>query len=204
MYEITQFIVSDNKNVDSGLIIGGNKAYVSKWPINPKGKELLHLFSIDCEKVTPQIADGILPKTGYLSIFSTYDSNDYFLDEITYFGDENELGLIKSGFTFVSYSLTGSLSKTNEDFIPETKIDLLNTKINSEDYPMISFFSKDIPNGLTGVDEILKNYHFVCQVYSADCPLPFKDVLGLSDAIGYLFIKNEGNNIEGLFFVQTA
>ncbi|HEK2983455.1 TPA: DUF1963 domain-containing protein, partial [Proteus mirabilis] len=141
---------------------------------------------------------------GYLSIFSTYDSNDYFLDEITYFGDENELGLIKSGFTFVSYSLTGSLSKTNEDFIPETKVDLLNTKINSEDYPMISFFSKDIPNGLTGVDEILKNYHFVCQVYSADFPPPFKDVLGLSDAIGYLFIKNEGNNIEGLFFVQTA
>ncbi len=26
MYEITQFIVSDNKNVDSGLIIGGNKS----------------------------------------------------------------------------------------------------------------------------------------------------------------------------------
>ncbi len=24
-----------------------------------KGKELLHLFSIDCEKVTPQIVDGI-------------------------------------------------------------------------------------------------------------------------------------------------
>ncbi|HAT1514001.1 TPA: DUF1963 domain-containing protein [Morganella morganii] len=204
MYEITQFIVSDNKDIDSGLIIGGNKGYVSEWPVNPNGKELLHLFSIDCEKVAPQVADGVLPKTGYLSIFSTYSSSDYFLDEITYFGDEDDLNLIRSGFTFVSYSLTGSLSESNEDFIPETKVDLLNTRIDSEEYPMISFFSKHIPNGLTCVDEVFNNYHFVCQVYSADFPSPFKDVLGLSDAIGYLFIKNEGNNIEGLFFVQTA
>ena len=45
MYEITQFIVSDNKNVDSGLIIGGNKAYVSKWPINQKERSYC-IFSL--------------------------------------------------------------------------------------------------------------------------------------------------------------
>ncbi|PHM51973.1 MULTISPECIES: hypothetical protein [unclassified Xenorhabdus] len=38
----------------------------------------------------------------------------------------------------------------------------------------------------------------------ADFPEPFQDALGLSDAIGYLFIRNKENGMDGVFFVKTA
>ncbi|WP_228860872.1 MULTISPECIES: DUF1963 domain-containing protein [unclassified Xenorhabdus] len=56
--------------------------------MNPDGEKLLHLFSIDCEKLSPRIPEGILPTSGYLSVFSTYSDDEYFFDSVTYFGDE--------------------------------------------------------------------------------------------------------------------
>ncbi|MEX0445372.1 DUF1963 domain-containing protein [Xenorhabdus sp. SGI246] len=204
MYSLTRIVVEETSNNDSGFILGGKRGYVSQWPVNPDGEKLLHLFSIDCEKLSPKIPEGMLPTSGYLSVFSTYSDVDYFLDNITYFGDEQELNLIKSGFTFVSYSLTKDTLENNDKFIPERSVSLLDMEMEDDEYPMISLFSKKTPNGLDDIGDIGEDYHFVCQIYSADFPEPFQDALGLSDAIGYLFIKNKDNEIEGIFFVQTA
>ncbi|CDH05483.1 hypothetical protein XBO1_1920001 [Xenorhabdus bovienii str. oregonense] len=205
MYYLTRIVVEETMNDNSVFTLGGNKGYVSQWPVNPDGEKLLHLFSIDCEKLSSRIPQGILPISGYLSVFSTYSSDEYFLDNITYFGDSQELELIKSGFTVVSYSLTSDTLEDNDKFIPERSVNFLDMEMDDNDYPMISLFSEKIPNGLDDIGDIENDYHFVCQIYSADFPEPFQDALGLSDAIGYLFIrKKEENEIDGLFFVQTA
>ncbi|MBD2802468.1 DUF1963 domain-containing protein [Xenorhabdus sp. M] len=204
MYSFTRIVIEDLPNNSTGFILGGNKGYVSQWPVNPDGEKLVHLFSIDCEKLFPRIPQGILPELGYFSVFSTYSNDDYFLDSITYFGDPQELELIKSGFTCVSYSLTNDTSENNDIFIPERSVSFLDMEINNDDYPMMSFFAEKNPNGLDDIGELGKDYHFLCQIYSSDFPEKFKDVLGLSDAIGYLFIKKEGNEVEGIFFVQAA
>ncbi|NHB98648.1 DUF1963 domain-containing protein [Photorhabdus stackebrandtii] len=204
MYNLTRIVVEEALNKSSGFVLGGKKGYVSQWPVNPDGEKLLHLFSIDCEKLSPRIPKGVLPTSGYLSVFSTYSENNYFLDNITYFGDEQELNLIKSGFTFVSYSLTNEISENNDKYIPERNVIFLDMEIEDSDYPMVSLFSNKIPNGLDDIGEIGNDYHFVCQIYSADFPEPFQDALGLSDAIGYLFIRNKEDGIDGIFFVQTA
>ncbi|MDC9591684.1 DUF1963 domain-containing protein [Xenorhabdus sp. XENO-10] len=186
MYGLTRIIVEETMNDNSGFILGGNKGYVSQWPVNPDGEKLLNLFSIDYEKLSSRIPERILPTSGYLSVFSTYSDNEYFLDSITYFGDEQELNLIKSGFTFVSYSLTNDTLENNDKFIPERSVIFLDMEIEDDDYPMLSFFSKKIPYGLDDIGDIRNDYHFVCQIYSADFPAPLQDALGLSDAIGYL------------------
>ncbi|CDH26419.1 DUF1963 domain-containing protein [Xenorhabdus bovienii] len=204
MYGLTRIVVEETLNDNSGFILGGNKGYVSQWPVNPDGEKLFHLFSIDCEKLSPRIPEGILPISGYLSVFSTYSDDEYFLDSVTYFGDEQELNLIKSGFTFVSYSLTNDTLENNDKFIPERSVSFLDMEIEDDDYPMISLFSNKTPHGLDDIGDVGNDYHFVCQIYSSDFPEPFQDALGLSDAIGYLFIRNKENGIDGLFFVQTA
>ncbi|MBS9443674.1 DUF1963 domain-containing protein [Photorhabdus heterorhabditis] len=204
MYSLTRIVVEETSNNDSGFILGGKRGYVSQWPVNPDGEKLLHLFSIDCEKLSSRISQGVLPTSGYLSVFSTYSDDDYFLDNITYFGDEQELKLIQSGFTFVSYSLTNDSLENNDKFIPERSVNFLDMEMGDDEYPMISLFSNNVPNGLDDIGDIGNSYHFVCQIYSADFPKPFQDALGLSDAIGYLFIKSTENGIEGIFFVQTA
>ncbi|WMV71634.1 DUF1963 domain-containing protein [Xenorhabdus griffiniae] len=146
MYSLTRIVVEETSNNDSGFILGGKRGYVSQWPVNPDGEKLLHLFSIDCEKLSPKIPERMLPTSGYLSVFSTYSDVDYFLDNITYFGDEQELNLIKSGFTFVPYSLTKDTLENNDKFIPERSVSLLDMEMEDDEYPMISLFSKKTPN----------------------------------------------------------
>ena len=59
---------------------------------------------------------------------------------------------------------------------------------------------------MVGYDKIIKDYDFICQLYSADIPSKDGGALGLSDAIGYLFLKKHIDDVDnaGLFFVQSA
>lgn len=89
MYKVTRFTVDPNDpNQDSGMWIGGETAYVSDWPLNPEGQPLLHLFSINCNTLSQQVHIPSLPKDKYISVFSTYSASEYFLDLVTYTGDE--------------------------------------------------------------------------------------------------------------------
>ena len=55
----------------------------------------------------------------------------------------------------------------------------------------------------------LNDQKFALQVYGGDYPAPFKGIFGLSDAVGYLFIKHGINSEKidgesGIFFVQVT
>lgn len=81
-------------------------------------------------------------------------------------------------------------------------------EIEEQDFPAFSFFSSMLPNGVNGISHLLENYHFVCQIYSADFPAPYQDILGLSDANGYLLLRTGPASaqapLDGIFFVQIA
>lgn len=195
----------------NSVVIGGQTAFTAYWPQNPEGQNLLHVLSIDCQQLKTQTALKNIPEEGFISVFSTYALESYFLDNITYFGDALEYKLIASGYTFVSFQRNRQPCCTsNSAFIPKTPIQLRSKIIEPHSFPTFSFFADEIPRGLTGVQALDTEYDFLCQLYSSDFPSPYQDIFYLSDAIGYLFIRKNilttenSNALDGLFFVQTA
>lgn len=205
MRQVYQLICASSDNNDSGIKFGGGAFIEKDWPKNPLGEDLALLMTIDSNKLNNEISRFKLPKGSYISVFSTYNENRYFLDDIVFFGDDVELNYIKSGFTKVTVSNSSQLNKSGNTF-PCQRIKLNKKQINNEDYPAFSFLSNEIPNGIVGYDKIVKDYDFICQLYSTDIPSKDGGALGLSDAIGYLFLKKNIDDVDnaGLFFVQTA
>lgn len=201
----------DFDGADCGIVVGGNQAFVDRWPQNPEGEDLVLLFSIDCRRLKEFSGLQNIPEEGFISVFSTYNPPEYFLDNICYTGDDLEYRLITSGYTFVSYQKDARLCDCPvASFIPKTPVGLERKQIEKGAFPTFSFFSDDVPNGLLGVHGLYEDYDFVCQLYSSDFPAPYKDIFYLTDAIGYLFIrknvtvKTDEEMLPGLFFVQTA
>ncbi len=205
MKKVYQFIQIPIPSEDSGIKFGGGAFIEGEWPKNPIGEDLTLLLTINGNKLNKKISEFELLKDKYISVFSTYNENRYFLDDIVFFGDDVELNYIKSGFTKVTLSEKSKLS-VNRNELSLKKIDLEERELNTNDYPAFSFLSNEIPNGMVGYEGLLKEYIFICQLYSKDIPSKDGGILGLSDAIGYLFLRKEikDHNDAGLFFVQTA
>ncbi|WP_340398590.1 DUF1963 domain-containing protein [Paenibacillus sp. FSL H8-0079] len=210
MYNVTQITVdSEHPNQNSGMWIGGEQAYIQEWPLNPKGQPLLHLFSIDCNKLLQHVHIPSLPVDMYISVFSVYSATEYFLDQVTYTGDELEWNEnILAGCTYVSVTSQPHTSVGPTECIPLSGVRFSETSLAEQDFPAFSFFTSTLPNGVHGIDHLLTHYQLVCQVYSADFPEPYQDILGLSDANGYLFLRKGPASAEapldGLFFVQAS
>ncbi|WP_336764539.1 DUF1963 domain-containing protein [Paenibacillus sp. USHLN196] len=210
MYNVTQITVDpDDPNQNSGMWIGGEQAYIQDWPLNPEGQPLMHLFSIDCKKLLQHVPIPSLPADMYISVFSTYSASDYFLDQVTYTGDELEWNEnILAGYTYVSITSQQHTSVGPVECIPLSGVNLSETSLAEQDFPAFSFFSSTLSNGVNGIEHLLAHYQLVCQIYSADFPESYQDILGLSDANGYLFLRKGPASAEapldGLFFVQTA
>lgn len=211
MHKVTQLLIDpDVLNQNTGIWIGGEVAYVTNWPLNSEGQPLLHLFSIDCNTLLQQhhILSSLRPDK-YISVFSTYSASDYFLDQVTYAGDELEWKEnILAGSTYVSVTSEPLTSVCPIQSIPLCGVGLTEMDIEEQDFPAFSFFSSMIPNSVNGISHLLENYQFVCQIYSADFPDPYQDILGLSDANGYLLLRTGPASaqapLDGIFFVQTA
>lgn len=210
MPTVTQIIVNpDQPNQSSGMWIGGEQAYIANWPLNPEGHPLLHLFSIDSNKLLQHVYIPTLPSDMFISVFSTYSASEYFLDQVTYTGDELEWNEnILAGYTHVSVTSHSGISIGPDPSIPLSEANFVETQLAEQDFPAFSFFSATLPNGVNGINHLLNHYQLVCQIYSADFPAPYQDILGVSDAIGYLFLRKGPASAEaplnGLFFVQTA
>ncbi|WP_405117728.1 DUF1963 domain-containing protein [Paenibacillus sp. FSL H8-0317] len=210
MYKVTRFTVDpDDPNQDSGMWIGGETAYVSDWPLNSDGQPLLHLFSINCNTLSQQVHIPSLPQDKYISVFSTYSVSEYFLDQVIYTGDKLEWNEnILAGSTYVSVSSHPLTSVCPVPPIPLSGVRLIETELDDEAFPAFSFFSPTLPNGVKGIDHLLEEHQLVCQIYSGDFPEPYRDILGLPDANGYLFLRKGPASayapFDGIFFVQTA
>lgn len=211
MHKVTQLLIDpDVLNQNTGIWIGGEVAYVTNWPLNSEGQPLLHLFSIDCNTLLQQHPIlSSLPPDKYISVFSTYSASDYFLDQVTYAGDELEWKEnILAGSTYVSVTSEPLTSVCPIQSIPLRGVGLTEMEIEEQDFPAFSFFSSMLPNSVNGITHLLENYQFVCQIYSADFPDPYQDIMGLSDANGYLLLRtgpaSAQTPLDGIFFVQTA
>lgn len=203
LYRLTHKQNNDIQN--SGIKFGGGAFWQNNWPKNPLGEDLALLLTIDTNKLNNLIDYINLPKDKFLSIFSTYNPQRYFLDDIVFFGDEKELNYIKSGFTRVTISNQDILKKHNNIF--ESKdMKIEKTEIEESSFPSFSLVSKKYPKGLLGYKALEDEYRFICQVYSRDLPPYDGSALYLSDAIGYLFLRKNiiDENDAGIFFVQTA
>ncbi|MCZ1266757.1 DUF1963 domain-containing protein [Paenibacillus tundrae] len=210
MHKVNQLSIDpDVLNQNTGIWIGGEIAYVTDWPLNQESQPLLHLFSIDCNTLLQQMHVPSLPPGKYISVFSTYSASEYFLDQVTYTGDEQEWKEnILAGCTYVSVSSEPLTSVSPIQSIPLCGVGLTEVEIEEQDFPAFSFFSSMLPNGVNGISHLLEDYQFVGQIYSGDFPHPYQDILGLSDANGYLLLRTGPATaqapLDGIFFVQTA
>lgn len=78
------------------LRIGGKSFLPSeiKWPTNPKGEKLVFILNLPTNFLNSNFKFNY-PKDKVISVFTTYNSDDYFLDCIVYHGNEKELQNIK-------------------------------------------------------------------------------------------------------------
>ncbi|RNM24625.1 DUF1963 domain-containing protein [Dickeya fangzhongdai] len=203
MKTVYQFQHATNDN-DFGIILGGDKNTDLDWPQNPLGEDLKLLMTIDNNRFNENISEVILPEDKFTSVFSTYSEERYFLDDIIYSGDQVEFNYIKKGFTKVIVSENPFLKADNGS--QTNRFSLKPRELESDIFPAFSFFSKELPNGVNGCNELLSEYYFICQIYSSDIPSKDGGALGLSDAIGYLFLKKDisEHTDAGFFFIQTA
>ena len=210
MDKVTRLTIDpDYPNLDSGIWIGGEIAYVADWPVNPEGQPLMHLFSIHCNTLSQHVDIPSLPQDKYISVFSTYSASEYFLDQVTYTGDELEWNEnILAGYTYVSVSSHPLTSVCPTPPIPLSGGRLIEMELDDQEFPAFSFFSPTLPNGVKGIEHLVEEYQLVCQIYSGDFPDPYQDILGLSDANGYLFLRkglaSAHAPFDAIFFVQTA
>lgn len=183
---------------------GGDEAYVEKWPENPEGQELILMFTFDCKAVKEKLQRSDLPAEGVLHVFSTYDSEEYFLDLITY--DQVEQQKYLPSYTLVMHSNGKKTCKSPRASIPLQYANLVEDTIGKEEISVASLFADDAPAGAMIPEAIETNYNFLCQIYSSDFPSPYQDALYLTDGVGYLLInKNLGDErSDGCFFVQVA
>ncbi|BDR57627.1 DUF1963 domain-containing protein [Xylocopilactobacillus apicola] len=202
--KVHKFDFNGTKQENCGIKFGGGAFLQGEWPKNPAGKDLSLLFTIDTDKLNSKVSDLNLPSNKFISVFSTYDENDYFLDDVSFSGDPLELEDIE-GYTKVTISDQSSI-QNNSNAFDSKDVNLVETEISDDDFPAFSLISDQIPNGLSGSEIFNDEYRFICQVYSMDLPPYDGSALYLSDAIGYLFLKKNivDNNDAGFFFVQSA
>jgi len=183
---------------------GGDRAYVSVWPKNPDGEDLMLLFTIDCEAARRRLNRMDLPSYGYVHVFSTYDPDEYFLDSITV--DEVQLNRGCPSYTYVVHTGADVSIQSPRPSIPLVHADFDEVSMAEGEMSTSSMVFESKPVGERVFSTLSDSFNFFCQVYSADFPDPFKDALYLSDAVGYLLINTQmgGEEVDGCFFVQAG
>jgi hypothetical protein len=177
--------------IGGGAFIGG----ILDWPKTNDGKDLTLIASIPANLVnaTSNYRDK------FISVFSFY-SEDYFVDEITYHGNDDELDyIIEHGTTKVIVHDKGNLVQEAKYIIKPMRI-MINEHDELGVYQGSGFGNPPgfIQNKNIGFD----NMTFVLQLYSSDFPHPYKDIFCLTDSVGYLYINKDMSG--GLFFTQVS
>mgnify|MGYP002602981186 CR=1 FL=1 len=115
MSNLVRFEKVDNElNI---LRIGG-KSFLPpdvEWPTNPNGEKMVFIFNIPTNFLNSTLQFNY-PKDQVISVFTTYNREDYFLDSIVYNGDIEELQNIKNGYTKVILHSVAS-PRNDADFL---------------------------------------------------------------------------------------
>jgi len=173
-----------------------------EWPVNPNGEKLVLILSIPTNFLNGKLGYDY-PKDKMISVFTTYNSDDYFLDSIVYHGSGDELNNIKNGFTKVILHDVGASRNDSDYLIPARKL-IVGEESDFTDGCEATFLGGE-PAFLQNENLEVDAYQFCLQIYGGDFPEEFQDIFYLSDAIGYLFLNREydANDI-GLFFAQCG
>lgn len=202
---MSKLIKFEDVNNEMNIQRIGGKSFLPndiKWPVNPNGDRLALILNLPTNFLNTN-CELNYPNDMIISVFTTYNPQDYFLDSIVYHGTSEELDNIKSGFTQVILHSIGSPRNDSEFLIPARKI-IVEKEINNE---------KEYYGSLLGNPPVflqqeklgLDSYQFCMQIYGEDFPDEFQDIFYLDDSIGYLFLNKEWNlNDVGLFFTQCS
>jgi len=192
------FLETDCTDLDASRIGGGAfiGSIIDDWPKTTDGEYLTLVASISGEMLVPLLGSSVNGK--YISVFSYYSENDYFLDNITYHGNKEELAfIIKNNTTKVLIHEKGGLVQEGHFIRP------MFIKLNNEESEWIQGSGFGIPPGFLQNENIFfEDKEFILQFYSSDFPDPYKDIFGLSDAVGYLYINKSLDG--GIFFTQVT
>ncbi|GAB0171128.1 DUF1963 domain-containing protein [Lysinibacillus sp. CTST325] len=184
------------------------------WPLNPDGDKLTLVLCLPTDFLNETLNVN-LPEEHVLSVFTTYKKDDYFLDSITFHGDQEELINIKKGYTKVLLHKAGDTRNESDFLIPaqefvfgdEVNLDL--EEVDEEDFDDIEVYCGSLignkPSLLQVENMGLDDYQFCLQIYGGDFPEGYQDVFSLSDSVGYLFLdKKNDQNHAGVFFTQCS
>jgi hypothetical protein len=183
--------------IGGGALIGG----IIDWPSSPSGQPLTLIASIPNSFLSKHTGINI-PADLYTSIFSYYSETDYFLDQITYHGNPDELSWINQGGTKVIQHKAGESIQQGSS-IPQHLLRI------GEHIPE----NENCESRIGGSPSLLQNekletnnMKFALQFRSSDFPEKFNDIFGVLDDLGYLFLNEDTSHPErdGLFFVQTT
>ncbi|WP_175954863.1 hypothetical protein [Burkholderia sp. BCC0405] len=175
--------------IGGGALIGGLVA----WPTTSSGEELQLVASLPATFL--EVEGG----AEYISVFSFYSKDDYFLDRITYHGDPGEMAIIKGGRTtqVVFHEKGGEVF--GRDVIPARRLIVGDDVAQPYQGSGIGASPGFLQNESLALDQGLE---FSLQLYSGDFPENWTDIFGLSDALAYLFVDKD--KCEGLFFAQVT
>lgn len=182
--------------IGGGALIGN----VCAWPCTPGGVPLTLVLSLPTDFVNNHIGSR-LPGGKFVSVFSYYSKDDYFLDYICYHGNPEELKLLKTGYTKTLIHDDGAETFAGA-LIPPMRIDVTSASEDLDTYQGSKIggnagLLQNEPISLDGLD-------FALQLYGGDFPEPFRDIFFLSDAVGYLYVPSLPNETSGFFFAQTT
>lgn len=181
-------------------LIGG----LAGWPVAPDGNPLTLVMSLPTNFLNEHAAFP-LPAHCFVSVFSYYSREAYFLDLITYHGSREELDVIREGHTRVLLHAEGA-PQAGPTTLPALELavkgdaaqgDLVqDTKIGGD---------ADL---LQAEPLALEGQRFALQLYGSVFPRPYEDMLYLTDAIGYLYIDERAAPSSGCdagtFFAQVT
>jgi len=171
-----------------------------EYPTNPNGKKMALILSLPTNFLN-QFFQFEYPSDKVISVFSTYDQEDYFLDFISYHGHSEGLENIKNGFTKVILHSIGAPRDESEYLIPAREI------VVGDEFDVPEFYCGNLLGGnpvfLQNEIMELASYQFCMQLYGGDFPEGFEDVFLLSDAVGYLFLGSSEKD-PGIFFAQCT
>lgn len=202
---MSNFVKYKEVDNEQNILRIGGKSFLPhdmKWPVNPNGEKLSFILNLPTNFLNSFFQFNY-PKDKVISVFTTYNTEDYFLDSIVYHGNMEELNNIKKGFTKVILHSIGSPRNDSDFLIPARKI-VVDEKMKDSHNNYGSFLGGN-PVFLQKEKLELGFYQFCMQIYGGDFPEEFQDIFYLNDSIGYLFLRKEENLDDvGLFFTQCS
>lgn len=192
-----EFKKSTERNAPIPRIGGTSFIPANIWPKDENETPMLLIASIPAKTVA-EIVNIQVEENAFFSIFSTYSRNDYFLDKVISNSNDEEEFQIISNNTKVIYHQKDEAVNLCEHEIPAFEITIADTS--------------EKENFWGGNPEFLQNelafeaHTFLMQFYAGSFPDGYDDILYLSDAVGYVFIKNEPeiNAPSGFYFGQCT